>query len=203
MKPSQRIVAIDVGTTRTGFAYYVLKNENNEIKIKPQDSIYGEIRDLFPESDLGSLKNLTGLLYKKNERNPCSWGAKAYMEYINGIQEKGEDYKNEYEYIKKFKLQLTKEISNNQDAFYNDTNRSVTNLMSAILKLVKEDALNEIFKDSIARDEKMITWVITVPVTWGKSYDKDFGRKLMRQAAIKAGLVGNEDIDRLLLVQAG
>jgi molecular chaperone DnaK (HSP70) len=199
------VIAIDFGTTRSGFAYAFLSNIKNNIQ---GFNSWEYIKDILPSSSLG-WKNITSLLYNKSESKYESWGAKANEEHKKHIK-KTPNANNKYAYIREFKLKLTKQFENKKDAIYEENVSTssglgisllVTDLVAETLKFIKEKALSEVQKN-LREDEKSIKWVITVPVWWNDPDDRDFGRDLMIRAAKKAGLISSEpeDRQRLLLV---
>ena len=178
------VVAIDFGTSRSGFAY--------KYKEDP-DSV---CRDLWQDSHENYPKTATHLLMSPNG-GVEAWGYSA-IKKLAELRSKGSA--QDYSFMKNFKMKLHKGDRDKNGIYTVENGKKfyVLDLIANYIRLIKDEALKEI-KTNYAGfvDESEIRWCLTIPAIW-KDEDKD----LMRQAAIKAGLISDsdEDFERLFLV---
>jgi len=184
-KSFEVVVAIDFGTSRSGFAY----------KFKEwKDSVF---RDLWPDSAMSYPKTATHLLVSPAGKVEA-WGYTA-LKKLAELRAGGTA--KDYYFARNFKMELHSGKKDKSGPYVNKANGAripVIDLIAKYIRLIKDEALKEI-KDSTSgevKDEE-IRWCLTIPAIW-KDEDKD----LMRRAAQKAGLVGSSDdeAERLFLV---
>jgi len=182
------VVAIDFGTSRSGFAY----------KFKEwDDSVF---RDLWPDSPISYPKTATHLLVSP-EGDIAAWGYTA-MKKLAELRSQGQGIAKDYYFARNFKMELRSgQKDKNGPYIINETNGSklaVIDLIADYIRLIKEEGLKEIKRSTSGevKDEE-IRWCLTIPAIW-EAPDKD----LMRRAAQKAGLIGSsdEEAERLFLV---
>ena len=182
----QVVVAIDFGTSRSGYAYALTQNP----KITGRTEWDGQS---IPYS-----KTLTHLLYNPDGSvEAWGWQAKRKLAGTQNIFE-GDSYL----FFQNFKMKLRGEedtprsspvaLSSDKRVF------AVTDLISDYLTQLKDLALDEIKTATVGhlKDDEVL-WCLTIPAIW-----KDAEKQLMRQAAQKAGLIGagTTEAKRLLLV---
>jgi len=185
-KSFEVVVAIDFGTSRSGFAY----------KFKEwEDSIY---RDQWSDNPISYAKTATHMLISP-EGSVEAWGYTA-MKKLAQLRAKGTA--KDYYFARNFKMELhSGQKDKNGPYVIHETSGKklpVIDLIADYISFIKDEALKEI-KNSTSgelKDEE-IRWCLTIPAIW-KDADKD----LMRRAAQKAGLIGSsdEESDRLFLV---
>ena len=186
------IIALDFGTSRSGYAYAFRDNE--EI-IYHKEWLVGD--GSYP-------KTMTCLLFSPDDK-PISWGFKALEEYSSlprHEKDKG------YYFVDRFKMQIPNKDGKyreenekkNEPAYKTPKNRQeleVFNLVVTYLKFLKDDALKQV-RGSTAQTlkDQDIRWVLTVPSIW-----TDLEKKFMRRAAEEANIINSSDdnYNRLLL----
>eukprot|EP00947_MAST-08B_sp_MAST-8B-sp1_P001498 g1498.t1 len=78
---------------------------------------------------------------------------------------------------------------------YHDKDHELIDIIADVLRHTKDLALKELSSFSPTPiDPSNVRWALTVPAIWD-----DFGKKFMRRAAFKAGLINNEQSERLVL----
>jgi|JFJP01.1.fsa_nt_gi Molecular chaperone len=178
------VVALDFGTSHSGFAY------------KYKEDLECVYRDLWHDSPKSYPKTATHLLMSP-DGNVEAWGYTA-IKKLAELRSKGSA--KDYSFLKKFKMKLHKGERDNKGIYTIENGQKfyVIDLIAEYIRLIKDEALQEI-KTNYANfvDEKEIRWCLTIPAIW-KDEDKD----LMRRAAVKAGLIGDseEESERLFLV---
>jgi len=185
-KSFEVVVAIDFGTSHSGFAYKFKESD---------DSVF---RDLWPDSPIYYPKTATHLLISP-EGSVEAWGYTA-MKKLAELRAKG-TAKNYY-FARNFKMELhSGQKDKNGPYVIHDANGKklpVIDLIADYIRFIKHEALKEIKSSTSGelKDEE-IRWCLTIPAIW-KDADKD----LMRRAAQKAGLIGSssEESERLFLV---
>ena len=185
-KSFEVVVAIDFGTSRSGFAYKFKESD---------DSVF---RDLWPDSPINFPKTATHLLVSPTGEIEA-WGYTA-MKKLAELRAK--KTAKDYYFARNFKMELHSGKKDRIGPYIiNENNREkiyVIDLIAKYIRLIKDEALKEI-KNSTSGElkDKEIRWCLTIPAIW-KDEDKD----LMRRAAQKAGLIGSSDdeAERLFLV---
>ncbi|HAG80071.1 MAG TPA: chaperone protein [Cyanobacteria bacterium UBA12227] len=173
------VVAIDFGTSRSGYAY----------KFKDwEDSIYC---DRWLDNPINYPKTATHLLIDA-ERKIEAWGYTA-IKRLAELRAKG--IAQDYFLVKNFKMELHSGAKDKNGPYITNKNNGekiyVLDLIADYIRFIADKALEEI-KNSTSggvKDEE-IRWCLTIPAIW-KDADKD----LMRRAAQKAGLIGSSDDD--------
>lgn len=185
-KSFEVVVAIDFGTSRSGYAF----------KFKEwEDSVF---RDIWPDNPINYPKTATHLLVSP-EGKVDAWGYTA-MKRLAELRAQGAA--KDYYFARNFKMELHSGKKDKNGLYVINENNGkklpVIDLIADYIRLIKDEALKEI-KNSTSgelKDEE-IRWCLTIPAIW-KDVDKD----LMRRAAQKAGLIGSSDdeAERLFLV---
>ncbi|MDJ0515002.1 MAG: Hsp70 family protein [Trichodesmium sp. MO_231.B1] len=185
-KSFEVVIAIDFGTSRSGFAY----------KFKESDDFV--FRDLWPDSPIPNPKTATHLLISSTGEVEA-WGYTA-MKKLAELRAKGTA--KDYYFARNFKMELHSGKKDRSGPYLiNENNREkiyVIELITEYIRLIKDEALKEI-KNSTSGElkEREIRWCLSIPAIW-----KDEDKNLMRRAAQKAGLIGssNDEAERLLIV---
>ena len=203
------VIAIDFGTSRSGFAYAFF--DDPDLICKKSDW-----------NSRGYNKTSTCLLYDANDRL-VAWGdnAKKKLAEERKSSKKNKDNNSKYFYlIENFKMQILSPDGKYREDFKivqqsKGINSSykidgkifitpkskreiyISDLVVDYLSSIKDVALEKVqpsYKSKIL--DKEIRWVLTVPAIWE---DKD--KQFMREASIKAKLItqDEDDYNRLLL----
>lgn len=185
------VIAIDFGTSRSGFAYAFVENKTK---------IEGHTR--WEEQLAPYYKTITHILYSP-ERKVIAWGWKALKKHIGSRNTQDKPFSN-------FKMLLYEGQDKTKDGPYfttqegervRDTNGQgflVLDLIADYLRELKDYALQNITSGVTGLlEERQIRWCLTVPAIWTNA-----NKQLMRRAAQKAGLVGSskDDGERLVIV---
>lgn len=180
------VVAIDFGTSRSGYAYAFTEN--------PQ--IIG--RTQWASQPVPYIKTLTQLLYSPDKK-VIAWGWEA-SKRLADMQRVIEA--SDYNFFQNFKMQLRDSRNRTADGPIITTNNGqqflVFDLIVDYLKILKDEVLKEIENATSGYlKEQEILWCLTIPAIW-----TDADKQLMRRAAQKAGLIGSSqnESERLLLV---
>jgi len=191
------VIAIDFGTSRSGFAYAFLEN---------QTKVEGHTR--WEEQPVAYPKTLTHILYSP-ERKPIAWGWKAWKQYM-GMQNTDTPNFDSYKPFSNFKMLLHEGTDTTKDGPYfttqdgkrvRDANGDgflVLDLIADYLKELKNYALKDITSGVTGiLEDRQIRWCLTVPAIWTNA-----NKQLMRRAAEKAGMIGSDknDAERLVIV---
>ncbi len=177
-------ISIDIGTTFSGFAFY----HNNAQDIHIYNGIEN-IKKLFPLTYVEYLalrqKDYSSLLLScENTDGQKYFGTKAIHKNIEK-DSAGFFFKDGY------KLSLIDEKTKCVTYNGNKSNFSAKELIAEYLKLLKDQALQEL-KERENRQipilENTILWIISVPVHWGNRDESNIGQKLMLECATEAGL---------------
>ncbi|NEP80195.1 MAG: Hsp70 family protein, partial [Okeania sp. SIO3B3] len=180
------VVAIDFGTSRSGFAY------------KFKESDYSVFRDVWPDNPISYPKTATHLLISSTGELEA-WGYTA-MKKLAELRAKGNA--KDYYFVRNFKMELHSGKKDRSGPYLINENNGekiyVIDLIAKYIRIIKDEALKEI-KSSTSGElkDQEIRWCLTIPAIW-KDEDKD----LMRRAAQKAGLIGysDDEAERLFLV---
>lgn len=191
------VIAIDFGTSRSGFAYAFVKNQ---AKIQGHTQWEGQIVP-YP-------KTLTHILYSP-ERKVIAWGWKAWRQYI-GLRNTNIPNADSYRPFSDFKMLLQEGTDKTKDGPYfvdrdgrrvrdaNGNSFLVLDLIADYLKELKEYAIKNITSGITGLvEDRQIRWCLTVPAIWTNA-----NKQLMRRAAQKAGLIGldKDRTERLVIV---
>ncbi|MEQ2301034.1 hypothetical protein AMECASPLE_031862 [Ameca splendens] len=167
------IIAIDFGTTYSGYAFSITDSEE---ETDPRLKYWGE------EVGLETSKTPTCILFDKDEQF-VSFGYEAKESYI---LKKSEEARNML-FFDCFKMSLYGKKLNMDLKITAANGRSMNALkvFTEALRFLKDDALKTISnmtgKKFIVSD---FTWVLTVPAIWDPS-----AKQFMREAATEAGIV--------------
>lgn len=178
------VIAIDFGTSRSGYAY----------AFKDDKKVIG--RTKWPDGSVPFPKTLTQILYSP-EREVMAWGYTAREQLAELRQNRGA--KN-YPFFTNFKMDLVNGHQTIDGPTIDKANQVflVVNLISDYLRKIKDMALQDV-KGKLPNllDDQEILWCLTIPAIW-----TDANKQLMRQAAIKAGIIGNgqAEAERLRLI---
>lgn len=182
-------VAIDFGTSRSGYAYQFVEDKEPNY------------RNVWPGDDnLNYPKTLTHLLYSP-DATVEAWGHLAMQKHTELRAQRREEG---YLFFEKFKMLLHEGKHRDDEGLYIITNDNtkfyVVRLIADYLRLLKEVALKDI-QDGLGGEglvsENDIRWCLTIPAIWS-----DESKQIMRRAAQESGLIGDgsEEAERLLLV---
>ena len=185
-KSFEVVVAIDFGTSRSGFAY------------KFKESDVSVFRDLWPDNPMSYPKTATYLLLSSTGEVEA-WGYTAMKKLA---QFRAQGTAKDYYFARNFKMELHSGKKDESGPYVINENNGekiyVIDLIAKYIRLIKDEALKEI-KNSTSGElkDQEIRWCLSIPAIW-KNEDKD----LMRRAARKAGLINSSDdeAERLFLV---
>ncbi|KAJ8303140.1 hypothetical protein KUTeg_019536 [Tegillarca granosa] len=167
-------VAIDFGTTYSGYAYSTLDDfENNPTQIYANT----DWPCTLGKANLSS-KTPTSLLLDKNKKFKA-FGYEADQQYLS-LAEKKKHY--EYYYFKRFKMTLH-EKGLNEDSMIEDIMfKPVRALLvfSESIRYLKDQFLRKLDNTGLPIDKSEICWVLTVPAIWN-----DSAKRFMRTAAVE------------------
>ncbi len=186
LKDYSIIIAIDFGTTRSGFAYAFC------------DDCVVKDWNYWPRQSVPYVKTPTELLLDPAQQS--EWGWSARWKYFQLRDEQHPEI-NKYAYFKWFKLDLKKDAHEHTSApttKYRNREFPTIELIANYLKKMREYAISNIYQDrTLLTSEKRILWCITVPAIWN-----DVNKQNMRDAAIMAGLISQHDDDHQRLIFA-
>lgn len=192
------VIAIDFGTSRSGFAYEYLNEETIQ---NPDPKEFRAWEDA--PAGYHYPKTLTNILYSP-DRKPVAWGYTARTQSVDLPQNE----KLNYKLFNAFKTQLRESphrtpispiiVDHHKEIVKDKDGRDflVLDVVADYLRFLKESALKKVqggVSSIIANDE--ILWSLTVPAIWNNA-----DKQLMRLAAKKAGLISNEDDKESLVI---
>src|SRR3990167_3032329 len=163
----EQVIAIDFGTTRTGYAILRAGSSNVEVRTNWE----GNVEQHY--------KNLTIILYDTNTLTPLSWGFEAVDMYKRKIRAKETNMR----LINDIKLNLNKLQDPNEKLpkiQIGSNSVSTIKVIADFLTLV----VATIRKQNPEINIEATKWCLTVPAIWN-----DAMREAMKQAAEEAGLV--------------
>lgn len=169
------VVAIDFGTTYSGFAYS--RTKNSEIILQKWDPIAADKVD-------ASLKTPTSLLLDDKNKFEA-FGFKAEQLY----KEYAEDGKHEnFRFFRNFKMKLLKKESLGSSMSIEDhmgKPLAALEVFSKSLEYMKKKVLKKITEEceGLEITAERIHWIVTVPAIWD-----EFAKQFMREAAEKANI---------------
>lgn len=177
-------VAIDFGTSRTGYAYVFLHEAKGEVYF----------RDDWPHQTVPYPKNLSNALYDPDGRL-VAWGYTA-MHALAGLRK--DPRRHEYHHLTTYKMQIKEGQPGPQGPEFDHGGRRfrAVEVIGDVLAEVRKTVIADLSRaGSGTFDEKDIIWCLTVPAIWN-----DADKQVMEMAAQRAGLVGQEprDADRLV-----
>ncbi len=196
----QVVVAIDFGTSRSGYAYAFIGEKKDEKKPEPKPH-FG-----WPDQPHPYEKTATYLLFSP-ERELEAWG---YSARLKLAQLRKDKKAKEYHFLSNFKMALHEKktetwdgrpiiVKGSQRIITVDTQEfPVIDLVADYLRCIKEYALRDLKRQTVGilMDDEIL-WCLTVPAIWTNA-----DKQMMREAAEKAGLISSDrnDAERLLLV---
>lgn len=172
MQEKNIIVAIDFGSSNTGYAYTFKGKNNDEI-------FFGT----FPGTG-ASIKTLNKVII--NDKNEVV----RYGHEVNDYISKGILKGNEH-LFERIKMNLYKNIYKIR-AVNSSKEMNLVDIIAIILEYIKKKAIEEIIKSSqgikdyydYVEENKKIRWVLTIPAIWDEK-----NKNIMMLAAEKAGLI--------------
>ncbi len=183
-KTHRVVVGIDFGTSRSGYAYAFIDDK----KIV--------VNTIWPDQPVPYPKTSTHILYSP-DRKVAGWGNEARTKLAQ--LRKANRYTG-YSYFNEFKLQLRnaadKQEGNPLISASSGASFRLLDVIADYLRLLKGCALSEIraaTSNNIVDNE--ILWCLSIPAIW-----TDSEKHMMRVAARRAGLIREDEDERLLLV---
>lgn len=180
------VAAIDFGTSRSGYAYAFIDDKR----------VIGRYQ--WDKQPYDYIKTLTHILYT-DDRKVEAWGYSALSRLAELRQSKNA---KGYSFFSAFKMALRDNQKRTKDGPVATANNGreypvillIADYLNQLGSLLRKE-LDNATSGHLLEDE--ILWCLTIPAIW-----KDAEKLFMRQAAIMAGLISNEekDRDRLLLV---
>ncbi|KAJ3284036.1 hypothetical protein HDU76_008364, partial [Blyttiomyces sp. JEL0837] len=141
-------------------------------------------------------KTPTAALFHNNEL--VAFGQNAVEKVVNLKS----SVRNEYLFLQRFKMQsYSKESINEGTMLEDETTKekiSALEVIAASLREIKKCAVEEIIASGNSVKDDEILWVVTVPAVW-----REDAKRLMRLAAIRAGLTRRDRNTSLLLIKTG
>ncbi|XP_021344630.1 heat shock 70 kDa protein 12B-like, partial [Mizuhopecten yessoensis] len=177
----EAVVAIDFGTTYTGYAY----------SFKSEFQKSNDAREIFHNSWNSSLagnlskKAPTVALFKADYKFD-SFGYEAEEKYSDLTDRK---IHQEWHYFSRFKMQLFDKKNLTRNLEVKDQQGKTFHacaVFSESIRFIKTAALKEI-KERNPVAEEDIHWVLTVPAIWNEP-----AKQFMREAAVEAGIPANQ-----------
>jgi molecular chaperone DnaK (HSP70) len=177
------VIGIDFGTSRTGYGYaFPSQNMENFDQIICKEPGGQDAKKTATSVLLDSAGNLK------------SFGFKARNDYYEEYDGDGEPSRDLL--FEKFKMQLHESSQRSPQATaQNKKKKPLMDVIVHTLRYVKDEALKHINSlQPVEIRSSDCKWVLTVPAIW-----TDSAKGFMRKAAFKAGLVSEENSNRLLL----
>ncbi|KAK2840493.1 hypothetical protein Q5P01_014233 [Channa striata] len=181
---SSFIIAIDFGTSYSGYAYSLTQSDKDII---PHVKRWGQ------EHCLQTPKTPTCVLFNEQEEF-LKFGYEAKMTYTTMRGPEAQKHL----FFEGFKMALygTKLNRNVMITAANGKSMKALKVFTAALSYMKEDALRTISKNTAGKMfvSSDFTWVLTVPAIWDPS-----AKQFMREAATQAGIVTEGSEDKLVI----
>jgi len=177
------VIAIDFGTTRSGFVYSFIDHGVEEMSSSNIHN-FDDWSIIHNDQRIPSYsKDRTELLYDRNSIKDWGWGARFKNTTPDQIL------------LKWFKLKLQTEAASFSEK---GVNYDTVTVIADYLRFMKETALKFIHNDlSYKIPDERILWCLTIPAIWN-----DLAVDRMKRAAVKASMVKEEEQEvRLLLVR--
>lgn len=168
------VVGVDFGTARTGYAYAFVRNPDEIFSKQPGGQEAG--------------KTHSSILLSADQKF-IAFGSKAREEYFEH-DERGLFFEN-------YKMGLDDDLGSAPSAIaLNQQRVPLLTVIVETLGFVRKEAMEEINKSQLvaAIGVEEVQWVVTVPAIW-----KDKAKGLMREAAMKAGMITSLDSSNLQL----
>ncbi|XP_065100981.2 heat shock 70 kDa protein 12A isoform X4 [Paramisgurnus dabryanus] len=178
------VVAIDFGTTSSGYAYAFTKEP---------ECIHTMRRWEGGDPGVSNQKTPTTILLTPDKKfHSFGYAARDFYHDLDPTESK------QWLYLEKFKMKLhtTANLSIDTDLHAaNGKKVKALDIFAYALAFFKEQALKELSDQAGADfDNGDVRWVITVPAIW-----KMPAKQFMREAAYKAGLVHRDNPDQLII----
>lgn len=178
------VVAVDFGTTRTAVAYSIVGNADKVINVLPP----GKAGSLVQ----GDHKTPTSLLMDGDRA--MAFGYRAEEKFAeSGYRQP------DWRLFKTFKMELYKASTPDPDvqSMGNRGSLPLSRILMESLNYMKNITINHL-KDTtvlMSGNPSDVSWVLTLPAIWSQ-----YAKAMMRKAAFQAGLIPQENSDRLMLV---
>ncbi|XP_059376173.1 heat shock 70 kDa protein 12A isoform X3 [Carassius carassius] len=178
------VVAIDFGTTSSGYAYAFTKEP---------ECIHTMRRWEGGDPGVSNQKTPTTILLSPDRKfHSFGYAARDFYHDLDPTESK------QWLYLEKFKMKLhtTANLSIDTDLHAaNGKKVKALDIFAYALAFFKEQALKELSDQAGADfDNADVRWVITVPAIW-----KMPAKQFMREASYKAGLVSRDNPDQLII----
>ncbi|XP_017560478.1 heat shock 70 kDa protein 12A isoform X3 [Pygocentrus nattereri] len=178
------VVAIDFGTTSSGYAYAFTKEP---------ECIHTMRRWEGGDPGVSNQKTPTTILLAPEKKfHSFGYAARDFYHDLDPTESK------QWLYLEKFKMKLhtTANLSIDTDLHAANGKRvKALDIFAYALAFFKEQALKELSDQAGAEfDNADVRWVITVPAIW-----KMPAKQFMREAAYKAGLATRDNPDQLII----
>ncbi|KAJ3450419.1 hsp70 family protein [Anaeramoeba flamelloides] len=183
------IIAIDLGTNRSGFAYGIMQDERNRV--------FGESRwgDLKTSSAILLTKNQAGDYYDDSELiEVVSFGDEALDDYSSLLEEGDEEELSLYELFQDYKTAFY--TGNSFIKSHSGRVFKLTDVVSWTLRWLKQLAmehLNSIVRKNVTNEE--IKWVIPVPAIWSQET-----KLIMVTCAYRAEMIDDIESKQLVIL---
>ena len=177
LKEFTHVIAIDFGTGESGYA--IVANSSNP-NTKP-------IIEVFNPCDDNDQKTPTAILFDNNKKF-LDFGSNAIRKYAEIV-----DNNNTALLFQNYKISLyhMQSEANSMDG----RSMPLMTVISETLKYIANCALNKLSEQvGETLHEEKIRWVLTVPALWNEEH-----KLFMRKAAVKAGIIPDENSFNLLL----
>ena len=177
LKDFTHVIAIDFGTGESGYA--LVANSSNK-NTKP-------IIEVFNPCDDNDQKTPTAILFDNN-KNFLDFGSNAIRKYAE-IVDNGSTALLFQNY--KISLYHMQSEANSMDG----RSMPLITVISETLKYISNCALNKLSEQvGETLHKEKIRWILTVPALWNEEH-----KLFMRKAAVKAGIINEENSFNLLL----
>ena len=177
LKEFTHVIAIDFGTGESGYA--IVANSSNP-NTKP-------IIEVFNPCDDNDQKTPTAILFDNN-KNFIDFGSNAIRKYAEIV-----DNGNTALLFQNYKISLyhMQTEANSMDG----RSMPLITVISETLKFISNCALNKLSEQvGETLHKEKIRWILTVPALWNEEH-----KLFMRKAAVKAGIISDENSFNLLL----
>ena len=177
LKEFTHVIAIDFGTGESGYA--IVANSSNP-NTKP-------IIEVFNPCDDNDQKTPTAILFDNN-KNFLDFGSNAIRKYAEIV-----DNGNTALLFQNYKISLyhMQSEANSMDG----RSMPLITVISETLKFISNCALNKLSEQvGETLHKEKIRWILTVPALWNEEH-----KLFMRKAAVKAGIINDENSFNLLL----
>ncbi|XP_029466341.1 LOW QUALITY PROTEIN: heat shock 70 kDa protein 12A [Rhinatrema bivittatum] len=180
----QVVVAIDFGTTSSGYAYSFAKEP---------ECIHIMRRWEGGDPGVASQKTPTTMLLTPDRKfHGFGYAARDFYHDLDLSESK------HWLYFEKFKMKLHSDTNLNLETDLTAANGKkvkALDIFAYALQFFKEQALKELSEQAGSEVEMAdVRWVITVPAIW-----KQPAKQFMRQAAYKAGMATPENLEQLII----